>query len=56
MRKFVCFIALFLYAMGTIGGIGYAIYSGAWVIAVAVLWLGVMAFSTARNFYDELIR
>ena len=56
MRKYICLVLLFLYVMGTIGGIGYACYSGAWVIAVAVLVLGVMAFPTAKKLYDELMR
>ena len=52
--KYVYFIALFLYAMGVIGGIGYAIYSGAWVIAVAVAVLGVLAFPTAKMLYKKI--
>lgn len=56
MKKYICLVLLFLYVMGAIGGIGYALYSGAWVIAVAVLVLGVMAFQTAKKLYDELMR
>ena len=54
MRKFMCFIALFLYIMGTIGGIGYCIYSNAYVIAIAVAVLSVMAFPTAQNMFKNL--
>ena len=56
MEKYLYLIILFAYAMGVVGGIGYALYSGAWVIAVAVLILGVMAFPTAWKVYDELMR
>ena len=34
MKKIMCFIALFLYIMGTIGGIGYCIYSNAYVVTL----------------------
>jgi uncharacterized membrane protein len=54
MKKYIYLIGLFAYAMGTIGGIGYACYSGAWVIAVAVAILGVMAFPTAKEFYMKI--
>ncbi len=40
--------------MGTIGGIGYACYSCAWVIAVAVAILSAMAFPTAKKFYHKI--
>lgn len=56
MRKYICLILLFLYVMGTIGGIGYACYSGAWVIAVAVLVLGAMAFPTAKEIYKKITK
>lgn len=56
MKKYLYLVGLFLYAMGVIGGIGYSIYAGAWVIAVAVLVLGVMAFPTAKVFYEELVK
>ena len=36
------------------GGIGYAIYSGAWIKAIAVAVLAVMAFPTAKKFYHLL--
>ena len=54
MKKILYFLALFLYGLGTIGGIGYAIYSGAWVIAIAVVVLAVMAFPTAKWFFNQL--
>ena len=42
MKKIWSFLGLCGWVLGVIGGIGYACYSGAWVIAVAVLVLGVM--------------
>ena len=51
MKKYYYLIVLFAYVMGTIGGIGYACYSGAWVIAAAVAVLGAMAFPTAKKLY-----
>jgi uncharacterized membrane protein len=54
MKKYIYLIGLFAYAMGTIGGIGYACYSGAWVIAVAVAILSAMAFPTAKEFYYKI--
>jgi len=56
MKKYMYLVGIFLYAMGVIGGVGYAIYAGAWVIAIAVLVLGVMAFPTAKVFYEELMK
>lgn len=54
MKKIFYFLALFLYGIGAIGGIGYAIYSGAWVIAIAVAVLAIMAFPTAKKLYHLL--
>lgn len=56
MKKYLYLVGIFLYAMGVIGGVGYAIHAGAWVIAIAVLVLGVMAFPTAKVFYEELMK
>ena len=54
MKKYIYLIILFAYVMGIIGGIGYALYSGAWVIAVAVAILGAMAFPTAKEIYKKI--
>lgn len=54
MKKILYFLALFLYGVGAIGGIGYSLYSGAWIIAIAVAVLAVMAFPTAKKFYHLL--
>lgn len=43
-KKLFRFFELIAYVMGTIGGIGYCCYSHAYVIAVAVALLAVMAW------------
>ena len=54
MKKGILYtFILMLYAMGSIGGFGYACYSGAYVIAFAVLVLTVMAFPTAKRVFEE---
>ena len=53
LKGLLQFITLALYVLGAIGGFGYACYSGAYLIAVAVLVLAVMAFSTAKRIFKE---
>lgn len=53
-KKLLSFFGLAAYAVGTIGGFGYCAYCQAWVPAVAVVLLGVMAFPTAREFFRNL--
>lgn len=48
-------MVLWFYALGTIGGIGYTVYCKAYLIAVAVLVLALMAFPTARSYYKYLV-
>lgn len=44
---------LMAYLMGTIGGIGYACFSKAYVIAAAVAVLAVMAFPKAKEIFEK---
>lgn len=54
MKKGILYtFILMLYAMGSIGGFGCACYSGAYLIAFAVLVLAVMAFPTAKRVFQE---
>ena len=53
-NKFVLMVLLMLYVMGSIGGFGYACYSGAYLIAVAVVALAVMAWPTAWKCIKDL--
>ena len=55
-KEIISFILLTLYFMGTIGGFGYAVYSDAKVISVAVLVLAGMAWPTAKNCLDNLLK
>ena len=52
-KKFFYTFLLMLYAMGSIGGFGYACYSGAYVIAAAVLVLAILAFPTIKKVFKE---
>ena len=55
MKKyFVALLWLIVYAVGLVGGVGYAAYSGAWVIAICVVLLGVMAFPKAKEAFKVL--
>lgn len=55
MKKyFVALLWLVAYAVGLVGGVGYAAYSGAWVIAICVILLGVMAFPKAKEAFKVL--
>lgn len=53
-QGFISFIILALYILGSIGGFGYAVYSGAYLISIAVLALAVMAWPTAKKCFKEL--
>ena len=53
-KKILCFIALFLYIMGTIGGIGCCLYSHAYMIAIAVAMVAVMTIPTVVKLYKFL--
>ena len=55
MKKyFVALGWLAVYLLGVIGGVGYAAYSGAWVIAVCAALLGVMAFPKVKEAFKML--
>ena len=53
-NQIISFIILALYILGAIGGFGYAIYSGAYLISIGVLALAVMAWPTAKKFIEDL--
>ena len=55
MKKyFVALGWLAAYAVGLVGGVGYAAYSGAWVIAICVILLGIMAFPKVKEAFKML--
>ncbi len=47
-------LMLLLYLLGTINGIGYSIYIGEWPTAIGVVALAIMAFPTAKKYYQHL--
>ena len=53
LKGIMSMFLLMLYAMGSIGGFGYAMYCKAYVIAAAVLIVAVMAFPTIRKAFKE---
>lgn len=54
-KRLLRFCEVCAYAMGTIGGIGYCCYSKAYVIAVAVAALAVMAWGEFRAACNALV-
>lgn len=42
-----------LYILGTIGGFGYALYCGAYLIGLAVLAVAVLAFPTVKKLWKK---
>ena len=55
-KQILRLVILMAYALGAIGGTGYAIYSRAYVIAVAVVVLAVLAFPVVRKIFQDLTR
>jgi hypothetical protein len=53
LKGLLQFITLALYILGAIGGFGYACYSGAYVIAAAVLVLAILAFPTIKDVWKK---
>ena len=54
MKKVCYFLLLCLYILGTIGGIGYAVYGGAWPVAIGVAAVAWMALPKVREYYNGL--
>ena len=52
MKKIISLILLFLTVVGIVGGIGYSLYQGAWVIAVGLVAAGYVAYPKCA----ELVR
>ena len=55
MKKFAYLIIMFAYVMGVIGGIGYTCYLHEWVIAIALVVVGAMAFPSAKYIYKKMM-
>lgn len=54
MKKLVCFAVICLWAAGTIGGIGFAIYGGSVPCAAGCAVNALLAFPVVKNAYKEL--
>ena len=54
IKKFGYFFGICAYALGAIGGFGYAICCKAYLIAVAIIVLAAMAFLTLKQFFNKL--
>jgi hypothetical protein len=54
MNKALSLILLFLTVVGIIGGIGYSIYNGAWVIAIGLCIAGYVAWPGVVGLFKKL--
>lgn len=52
LKKIGYFILMALCLLGAVGGIGYAIYGGAWPVAIGV---AVLTYTAWPKFYDYLL-
>lgn len=53
MKGFIFFLVVCAYALGTIGGIGYALYGRAYLISLAIAAGGAFAFPFVKKCYRE---
>ena len=54
MKKLISFAIICLWVLGTIGGVGYAIYGGSVPCALGCAVNAILAFPTVRNACKEL--
>lgn len=54
MKKYFSFIMICLYILGVIGGLGWTLYSGGYVIAVGVVAVAYMAWSKLVEYFRDL--
>ena len=54
MKKYFSFIMICLYVLGTIGGLGWVLYSGGYVIAVGVVAVAYMAWPKLVEYFRDL--
>lgn len=55
-KQILRMVILMAYALGAIGGTGYALYSHAYVIAIAVVVLAVLAFPVVKKIFQDLTK
>ena len=54
LKKFACFFIIVFYALGAIGGFGFALYGGSVPCAIGVVVLALLAFPTAQRAFMYL--
>jgi uncharacterized membrane protein len=54
MKKIGYFVMLCLWVLGVLGGIGWSLYSGGYVIAVGVAVTGWMAWPKVKEYFTKL--
>ena len=54
MKKYFSFIMICLYVLGVIGGLGWTLYSGGYVIAVGVVAVAYMAWPKLVEYFRDL--
>lgn len=54
MKKYFSFIMICLYVLGIIGGLGWTLYSGGYVIAVGVMAVAYMAWPKLVEYFRDL--
>ena len=54
-KGFICFLLICLYVLGTIGGIGFACYNHAYLIAVGVAAVAAMAFPYIKEKFKKMV-
>ena len=54
-KGFIYFALICLYILGTIGGIGYACYNHAYLIAVGVAAVAMMAFPYIKGVFKKMV-
>ena len=54
LKNLPYFFGICGWLLGTIGGVGYALYAKAWIIAAGVAFLGVLSFPAVRDFVNKL--
>lgn len=54
MKKYFSFVMICLYILGVIGGLGWTLYSGGYVIAVGVVAVAYMAWPKLVEYFRNL--
>lgn len=54
MKKYFSFVMICLYILGVIGGLGWTLYSGGYVITVGVVAVAYMAWPKLVEYFRNL--